>query len=82
MDMDNSVLIAGGEGGIKRLHGKGKCTIILLNTERVGKVLEQTFVNIFEGQKTLEKISLVKGITLLVIRNMQIKTISHPPEWL
>ena len=40
MDMDNSVLIAGGEGGIKRLHGKGKCTIILLNTETVGKVLE------------------------------------------
>ena len=40
MDMDNSVLIAGGEGGIKGLHGKGKCTIILLNTERVGKVLE------------------------------------------
>ena len=82
MDMDNSVLIAGGEGGIKRLHGKGKCTIILLNTETVRKVLEQTFVNIFEGQKTLEMISLVKVITSLVIRNMQIKTISHPPEWL
>ena len=82
MDMDYSVLIAGGEGGIKGLHGKGKCTIILLNTETVGKVLEQTFVNIFKGQKILEKISLVKVITSLVIRNMQIKTISHPPEWL
>ena len=82
MDMDNSVLIAGVEGGIKGLHGKGKCTIILLNTERRGKVLEQTFVNIFKGQKTLEKISLVKGITSLVIKNMQIKSTSHPPKWL
>ena len=32
------------------------------------------------GQEIYEKISHVKDVTSLVIRNMQIKTTSHSPE--